>query len=147
MNKTLAFFRFVIQNEWYINCIPGSVDELPHARVPQGGRSAPDLHFAGPPFFLLPSFLNPQAAGSVTGARLGRRCRLSSLTTAPETDILVGFSVRALCPATLPLLAIASDLGGGSRGDSLSARDCGKKRGGGSCRPRKRFLTALRAFS
>ena len=34
MNKTLAFFRFVIQNEWYINCIPGSVDELPHALVP-----------------------------------------------------------------------------------------------------------------
>ncbi len=34
MNKTLAFFRFVFQNEWYINCIPGSVDELPHALVP-----------------------------------------------------------------------------------------------------------------
>ena len=33
-----------------------------------------------------------RAAGSVTGARLGRRRTLSSVTTAPETDILVGFS-------------------------------------------------------
>ncbi|MPM19627.1 hypothetical protein SDC9_66053 [bioreactor metagenome] len=60
-----------------------------------------------------------RAAGSVTGARLGRRRTLSSVTTAPETDILVGFSALALsprgsslrpwrgeftlCPATLPL--------------------------------------------
>jgi hypothetical protein len=33
------------------------------------------------------------------------------LTTAPETDILVGFSARALCPATLPLPGEAADLG------------------------------------
>ncbi len=44
-----------------------------------------------------------RAAGSVTGARLGRRRTLSSVTTAPETDIPVGFSALALCPATLPL--------------------------------------------
>jgi hypothetical protein len=47
--------------------------------------------------------LNPRAAGNAAGARLGRRCRLSSMTTAPETDIHVGFPARALCPATLPL--------------------------------------------
>ena len=83
-------------------------------------------------------FLNPQAAGSVTGARLGRRCRLSSLTTAPETDILVGFSARALsprgyslrpwrveftlCPATLPLPGEPAELGPFSRIDNPSGR-------------------------
>ena len=52
-----------------------------------------------------------RAAGSVTGARLGRRRTLSSVTTAPETDIPVGFSALALCPATLPLPGEISDLG------------------------------------
>jgi molybdate transport system substrate-binding protein len=33
------------------------------------------------------------------------------LTTAPETDIRVGFSARALCPATLPLPEKPADLG------------------------------------
>ena len=115
------------------------------ARSPGGSgkaaeRSSPSFPF--PVFFSSPlHVLNPQAAGSVTGARLGRRCRLSSLTTAQainsapcvrrlpacETDILVGFSARALsprgyslrpwrveftlCPATLPLPGKAADLG------------------------------------
>jgi hypothetical protein len=33
------------------------------------------------------------------------------LTTAPETDIRVGFSARALCPATFPLPEKPADLG------------------------------------
>ncbi|MBL3539607.1 radical SAM protein [Aminivibrio sp.] len=57
-------------------------------------------------------YLNPQAAGSVTGERLGGGCRLSSLTTAQaiisapcvrrlpacETDIRVGFSPPGALP-------------------------------------------------
>ncbi len=68
--------------------------------------------------------LNPQAAGSVTGARLVRRCRLSSLTTAQainsapcvrrlpacETDILVGFSAGAVPQGMSPQKARSGSL-------------------------------------
>ena len=76
----------------------------------------------------LPKSAGFSGRGSVTGERLGGGCRLSSLTTAQainsapcvrrlpacETDIRVGFSAWALCPATLPLPGKTVDTGEGS---------------------------------